>query len=121
MNEHRRIERDTCAGRIDYTFAGLTRPAHLVNMSREGCRLELSGPLPDAGDAIEITFIDGVSVSGRVVWEESGTVGVQFEQPIIEAIVRFFGLSPAGSIRDEAPKDGFGRHLPPMGQADTPH
>lgn len=121
MNEHRRIERDTCAGRIDYTFAGLTRPAYLVNMSREGCRLELSGPLPRVDDLIEITFIPGVSVCGRVVWEESGTVGVQFEQPIIDAVVRFFGLTPGGAIREEAPRDGFGRPLPPLGQADTPN
>ena len=115
MNEQRNIQRDPCAGCIDYRYAGVTRPAYLVNMSREGCRIELSGPLPIAGDAIELTFIEGVSVNGIVVWEECGTVGVQFEQPIIDAIVRFFALSPVGAIQAESTRDSFGRILPPLG------
>lgn len=115
MSEQRRIERDASAGCIDYRFAGVTRPAYLVNMSREGCRIELSGPLPNAGDAIELTFIDGISMTGIVAWEDCGTVGVQFERPIVDAMVRFFALSPVGAIQTETTRDSFGRILPPLG------
>lgn len=118
MTEHRRTERSVSAGRIDYTSAGLTRTGHLVDMSRNGCRLELSGPIPQIGETVTLTFIAGVSVDARVVWEESGTVGLEFSAPIIDAVVRFFGLTPVGVIQDEVPRDGFGRKLPRLQSSD---
>lgn len=63
---------------ITATDEGLAR---IRNMSDEGARLRMLIPLPIA-DVLILQLVDGVELSGRVIWKDGDEFGLQFDHPI---------------------------------------
>lgn len=116
MNEQRRIDRESTEGRVGYIHQGKTWFAHISDMSNLGCRLTLSGAMPDEGDPLTVVLMEDLEVAASVIWREGDAVGVRFAKPVINAVVRFFSLPPFAPAPSDVTKDSFGRPLPPLGQ-----
>ena len=110
------------AGRVTYTAGETAASVHLIEITRDGCRLPHADPLRE-GQGIEIEFLDGVQVAGTVESVEGDEMAVAFARPASSALVEYFAPSvtrgdasrAAGDAEDErALRDGFGRSLPPL-------
>ncbi|EDL49591.1 PilZ domain-containing protein [Erythrobacter sp. SD-21] len=91
--------------------AGLTY--ELGDISRRGCRLRHIAHPPRKGEALSLSLLGDVIVAGTVRWTAAGDVGIEFDEPISPAAVRYFALADSGMTRDW-PQDCFGRVLPPL-------
>lgn len=116
MNEIRIIERQPANGAIEYSYKGANYAARLSDMTREGCRLSMSGAIPGVGDALDLTLMEDLVVTGRVMWSVDDVAGLLFEKPVVDAVVRYFSFSMGHPIELDVTMDGFGRTLPPLGQ-----
>lgn len=119
MYNLRAFDRQSTDGRIDYIYGGVRHSAHLRDMATTGCQLSLAGVVPETGDQLKLVLLEDLEVSGTIVWTNGDTVGVKFDLPVIEAVVRFFGLSGLTPSATDVTKDSFGRALPPLGQGGT--
>ena len=86
-----------------------TFSAVIKNLSIAGCMVDAGDHgLLQAGSSIQIQFPHVGIVSGVIVWVRSGYCGIQFEEPLHEAIVRQLGFRPLPA-KAEFFRDQFGR------------
>ncbi len=93
----------------------------LYNLSVGGGMLDVE-QLPMAlGDAVEVSFGGIQRTTGQVVWAHDGCAGVRFDTPLHEAVVRHLGFNPPElDFEAQAPRDRFGRVLPPIDAGERP-
>lgn len=106
---------------VDCRIGTVAGSVLLYNLSAGGCMIEVTGLPVGVGDLVEMN-LDGVhDVCGSVVWAHDGCAGVNFEAPLHEAIVRHLGFTPTPvAFEQQAPRDRFGRILPPIGAGERP-
>ena len=86
----------------------------LRNLSAGGCLIEMTDPACLEGDEVVISLIDGVEVSGRLVWKVPGLAGVEFVERIHPVLVEHLKVKPSRPRLDGwLPRDRFGRTLRP--------
>ncbi|MCZ8315575.1 nitrate- and nitrite sensing domain-containing protein [Phreatobacter sp.] len=66
---------------------GRSITARLADISETGARVQGVPALPD-GQRVTLRFLDGAEMGSQVVWTKDGAVGLQFDMPIGEAVVR---------------------------------
>ena len=89
--------------------------AFMVNLSVDGCMIVDALADPIAGTKAEVTLLEGVTVSGEVVWSADGKFGVGFYRPLSDVTLRYFTLGTLDHrSQDGGMTDRFGRGLPPM-------
>ena len=59
----------------------------IVDISSQGCRLELSGPLPE-GALVSVKVPTFEPWQARIVWSKRGTAGCQFTHLLHPAVVQ---------------------------------
>ena len=100
---------------ILYSIQDVVMRGRMVNLSADGCMIADQMATPEQGSKVEITLLEGVTVSGEVAWATDGSFGVTFSRPLSEVTIRYFKLAqidfPTGR---EHLTDQFGRGLPPM-------
>ncbi|MEZ5680694.1 MAG: PilZ domain-containing protein [Erythrobacter sp.] len=116
MNEFRNIDCQSGDGAVEYKYRGNSFTARMGDMSSEGCKLTVSGSVPGVGEPLDLTLMEDLVVSGKARWVIANVVGVEFDRPVIDAVVRFFGLPSALPTASDVTTDNFGRPLPPLGQ-----
>jgi hypothetical protein len=86
------------------------------DLSVDGCMMGLlEGPAPVSGTACDLSLPDGTLLRGTVAWSVGTQCGVQFAEPIHEAVVRHLGFKPSPQPTDF--HDKFGRLLPTLAWA----
>lgn len=87
----------------------------LYDLSAGGCMVEMAKSRDALGLGVAIDLYALETVLGEVVWQSGYCVGVRFSQPIHDAVVRHVGFVPPEiAFADQAPRDRFGRMLPPL-------
>lgn len=75
--------------------------------------IELDDPRDVTGSAVALDLYGAETTPGTVIWQWGRCVGVRFDAPIHEAVVRHVGFMPPVTVsRDEFHRDRFGRVLP---------
>lgn len=75
--------------------------------------IELRDPRNITGSAVAIDLYGAESTSGKVIWQSGRCVGVRFDVPVHEAVVRHVGfIPPVIAFDDQVHRDRFGRILP---------
>ena len=92
----------------------------LSNLSVSGCRLSGIDQEIEVGTDVQLTLIPGIDVSGTVRWIEGGDVGIEFDDRLPDAAVKYFTFRETGGRDAITTQDGFGRRLPPLSQANLP-
>lgn len=87
MEEHgRRADRISLQADIDFRRTGEHRwRVNIVDISKEGCRVELPVRV-SRGDIIWVAFPGLESIQGEVRWVEEWTAGIEFHNPLHEAV-----------------------------------
>ena len=70
----------------------------LVDLSPTGARLKIAnGSIPNIGEAVAITLLDGTTINGRVSWLGQNNVGVALGSEIgdVEALLTFDDMGEA--------------------------
>ena len=114
LNEHRKIRRHSTMASIGYQTGGQSAPGQMTDLSANGCRAILAGAVPDEGEALLVTLLEGVEVPGCIAWRDGAIVGIRFDRPVIDAVVRYFGLPDYVATVRDVTTDAFGRVLPPL-------
>ncbi len=100
-------------------IAGASRRVFLYDLSAGGCMIELGDSRDALGRAVAIDLYAAETTTGEVVWQSGACVGIRFDTPLHEAVVRHVGFTPPEIPFDEqAPRDRFGRILPPLDTGD---
>jgi hypothetical protein len=73
--------------------------ASLVNFSRHGARLHVSGDYA-SGQLFRLEVAGWPTLDGRVVWSEQGRVGCRFEQPPSQKIFTMMCASATACDRE---------------------
>ena len=120
MYEFRSVDRQPVDGKVYYVFGGVRHAARVSDMASAGCRLSLGGVVPDTGDRLQLVLLEDLEVPAAVIWTDGDTIGVEFEEPVIDAVVRYFGMLGPAATPADVTKDSFGRALPPLGRGDMP-
>jgi hypothetical protein len=101
------------------TLAGRSVRVCVYDLSMDGCMVEAQAPpLPEQGQAIELTFPDGFNVSGKLAWTMGKNAGVQFASRLNETEVARRALRPKDLPVGMA--DQFGRKLQRSRYGQTP-
>ena len=87
---------------------------HLRDLSVGGCKLDIHGAPLAEGARVDLTLLSGISVLGTVRWAHEGEIGIQFDEAINKATVRYFTLDLEGVRPNDPTYDSFGRALPPL-------
>lgn len=116
MYDFRAFDRQSVDGKIGYVLAGERNDAQVLDMSCTGCRLSLAGEGPEEGACLQLVLLEDLEVSAVVMWTDGDTIGVRFVEPVIDAVVRYFGMSGRVATPADVTRDSFGRTLPPLGQ-----
>lgn len=100
---------------VSFALAGARGTAFLYDLSAGGCMIELPDTSNVIGQPLSIVLYKRETAHGEVVWQLGPCVGVRFDTPIHDAVVRHVGFTPpAIAFEDQAPRDRFGRPLPPL-------
>lgn len=110
--DERESERLTSEAVIFTVVEGVRRPHSCQNISRLGCMIEIGELKAATGDDIEVEFVEGVSVPGRIIWSRQGHFGISFREELNLATVRYLALIDRPDMDDHALRDRFGRLLP---------
>ena len=110
--DERESERLTSEAVIFTVVEGLRRPHVCQNISRLGCMIETGDLRVSTGTDVEVEFVAGVSVPGRVIWSRQGHLGIAFRDELNLATVRYLALIDRPDMDDHALRDRFGRLLP---------
>ncbi|WP_159982952.1 MULTISPECIES: PilZ domain-containing protein [unclassified Novosphingobium] len=90
-------------------------PAFLYDLCAGGCMIELGDSRSAVGERVIIDLYELETACGEVVWQSGRCVGVRFDVPVHDAVVRHVGFTPPSlSFEEQAPRDRFGRVLPPL-------
>lgn len=94
---------------------GVRDVVFLYDLSMGGCMIEMT-QMREASEArIAIELYEYEVTFGHVVWQTGNCLGVCFESPIHDAVVRHLGfVPPVMPFIEQAPRDRFGRVLPPL-------
>lgn len=110
--ERRRKSCTTTAVEVACRVQGRKGRATVYDVSCDGCMIDLNARVA-AGDAVFITFADGIGIACKVLWAQGKQAGVQFDKPMHEAVVTHLGFSTAPTdTQTLSPRDHFGRPLP---------
>lgn len=75
-----RETRDECAFPVSVETEGFTGEAEIVNMSRSGMAIRISGKIPHLpGSRVAVTGSGVGALSGTARWQRGHEVGVQFD------------------------------------------
>ncbi|WP_207094027.1 PilZ domain-containing protein [Novosphingobium sp. PY1] len=89
----------------------------LYDLCSGGCMIEALRVPICIGTKLELHLNRFIVVSGTIVWKRGASAGVRFSQILHEAAVRHLGFTPQGlAFEALAPRDRFGRLLPPLPQ-----
>src|SRR5688572_9358296 len=80
MLERRAAERLKIQAVVDLSVGERSARATAYDLSTDGCMLEAQKDLLEAGSDVALTFPNGFSASGKVVWTKHRNAGVQFAQ-----------------------------------------
>lgn len=59
----------------------------MCNVSRQGAQIRVrQGLVPFVGQAVVLQFVDGTSVSSRVIWERDTLIGLRFDEPLPDVL-----------------------------------
>ena len=85
-DKSRRAERVPLHADIDFRRAGEHRwRVNIADISQEGCRVELPVRV-SVGDVIWVSFPGLESLQGKICWVKEWTAGVEFQNPLHEAV-----------------------------------
>lgn len=115
MTEKRGEPRVTADGRVSYSIGDVVLTDRLLDLSVQGCKLASNSDLAEPGDAVEVTLLQGVVVTGVVKWTQDDVLGVIFDRPVGTATVRYFEVGRLPETESYRPTDRFGRAMPPLG------
>lgn len=66
---------------------GRSITARLADISETGARVQGVPSLPE-GQRLTLRFLDGAEMGAQVVWAKDGSIGLHFDMPIGEAVMR---------------------------------
>ncbi len=66
---------------------GRSITARLGDISETGARVQGVPSLPE-GQRLTLRFLDGAEMGAQVVWAKDGAIGLHFDSPIGEAVMR---------------------------------
>ncbi|MBX7481924.1 PilZ domain-containing protein [Qipengyuania qiaonensis] len=112
--EKRKSERAKTNDEVLFSVDETAMRGRMLNLSRDGCMISGGGAHPATGNAVTVTLLEGVAVSGEIAWVDGDEIGVRFHRKLGEATVKYFLLNTIKYTHDEGPSDRFGRGLPPM-------
>lgn len=112
--DNRKLSRVATEDEVAFAIDDVVRHGRMTNLSVEGCRIAWPGADEVMGAPVEVTLLQGVVVSGTVVWRDADAIGVTFAKTLPEATVRYFRLSDWVQPQQVIPTDSFGRPLPPL-------
>lgn len=96
--ERRRHERQSATQHVAVSYKFGREICDLIDLSPTGARLKIAnGTIPNIGEAVEITLLDGTTIKGRVSWLGQNNVGVALGSEIgdVEALLTFDDLGEA--------------------------
>ena len=76
--ERRAAERLRIYAAIEISVRGCPAPAIAYDLSIDGCMIEASNGIVEAGDTIVLAFPNGISAEGTIVWTKHRNAGVRF-------------------------------------------
>lgn len=84
----------------------------IYDLSSGGCRGRMINAAIRANASVQLDLAGFATANAHVVWQSEGNVGLRFDPPIHDAIVRYFGFEPSQEKNDDIePRDQFGRRL----------
>jgi hypothetical protein len=87
----------------------------LYDLCCGGCMIELADASEALGKVAVVDLYEREQARGEIVWQSGRCAGVRFDEPIHDAVVRHVGFNPpAAPFEQQAPRDRFGRVLPPI-------
>ncbi len=92
----------------------------LSNLSPTGCRLSGFEQRIPIGGELQLTLISGLDVGGVVRWAKGGEVGIEFNELLADAAVKYFTFNDPGAEHALVTLDTFGRRLPPLRASKLP-
>lgn len=100
---------------VSCSVGGIQGPGFLYDLSAGGCMIELRDSRDVTGSLVALDLYGPEPTRGIVVWQWQRCVGVRFDAPLHEAVVRHVGFTPpAIPFEDQLHRDRFGRVLPPL-------
>ena len=92
--DKRTRKRVATAEAVGASFGTFDMELPVVDLSVDGCRLEVSGTGLLPGYAIALNFAPGVVTAGTVVWRNGFHAGVRFRRKLKQSFVDELALEP---------------------------
>lgn len=103
---------------IPATILGLGSEVHIYNLSIDGCMVEATSVALQTDHILSLTFLDQITIQGRVIWRYGQYAGVRFLGELHPAVVEHLGFKPSlVSVERLVPRDRFDRPLPELSAA----
>lgn len=96
--ERRRHERQSATQHVAVSYKLGREICDLIDLSPTGARLKIAnGTIPNIGEAVVITLLDGTTINGRVSWLGQNNVGISLGAEIgdVEALLTFDDMGEA--------------------------
>lgn len=96
--ERRRHERQSATQHVAMSYKLGREICDLIDLSPTGARLKIAnGTIPNIGETVAITMLDGTTINGRISWLGQNNVGVALGSEIgdVEALLTFDDLGEA--------------------------
>lgn len=96
--ERRRHERQSAIQHVAVSYKHGREICDLIDLSPTGARLKIAnGTIPNIGEAVVITLLDGTTINGRVSWLGQNNVGISLGSEIgdVEALLTFDDMGEA--------------------------
>lgn len=90
--ERRKHERQSAVQHVAVAYKYGREICDLIDLSPTGARLKIAnGAIPNVGEPVAITLLDGTTINGRVSWLGQNNVGVALGSEIgdVEALLTF--------------------------------
>ena len=85
--DNRRSKRLETEETVNASVGSFDMELLVVDLSAEGCRVEVTGTAMGAGSAITLFFEAGVAAKGTVVWRRGFHAGIRFRQRLKTALI----------------------------------
>lgn len=92
LKDNRKTPRETVGIEVDASLDGAEFSILLRDLSREGCLVETRGGGLRQGAAIVLHLPSAGWTSGTVLWARDHAGGVEFHEPIHDAVVKHLGF-----------------------------
>jgi hypothetical protein len=115
--DQRKHERFVVERKIECFVEDRRHEVSLYDLCSGGCMIQaLRVPLK-VETIVDLKLNHFIEVNGQIVWKAGASAGVRFGQKLHEAAVRYLGFMPRHQTFEAlAPRDRFGRLLPPLPQ-----